>query len=637
MNRSQIYDKYYTSDIFNTNPPAQIKVNKVAPKVSINHPNFSQTRDEVFNVPHETRIKRSKQENQPLERNSQSAIRRRKVYDKLYGSDIFNRERPGSMERRHFGGLERGNNRNTSTCMEGMKNNEEYVRDLKDYEGEHRTAKKEYNVDIYINRETPAERYYRDHYDMHGAVILPESNYNSQKNQDAINRANYAHNKKLLNKEMKKLNDCGADKKHPGGNSVNYPENVDLTNKFGKKKFDWMDNSKNQHHYVDPRNNPNSCQINKQIHLASNVFNNEPNKYDNVNEINNRIEHEKNRVYNIDVLGNPKKKYNNINNNQENDRSLLGAVHTRWGKTNIDWRSPEAEIMFGKEFNDGINQNYGPKGPTAFQRKLNQLADTKNIDTISGNKHDVPIVDIQRPLKNEEINGAGSQQMDEVVKNIPNLNEGQKLGIKMKMSALDFEGKDWENKAKTMSDFYTKNPYGVKKGKQDVTGKVNERNFNIKNDNNIDFHDYVITYGTKGNQFEKYDENDIKRMFGMKGVQVYDIQRNPFGKGDYNTVKFKVRYDENNSDVMNNKIQSIEDDLNKQNYRLKIEKEEEKNFKKNDRNFVGNPGAKIGIMVEPGNADSNAKYKMIPNNIRQKKGFSKQFANMNYQYKKNNP
>ena len=643
MNRSQIYEKYYTSNIFNSEPEEpKIRVNVAAPKVSINHPKISQTKEEIFNINHETHIKRKKPspQQQPLERNSQSALRRRKVYDKLYGSDIFNREKDNNKinyENRRYGGLERERKRNNSSCMEGMKNNEQYIRDLKEYENDHRTAKKEYNADFYINRETPAERYYRDHYDMHGSIVLPETNYNTQ-SMDYIKKENYVHNKKLLNKEMQKYNDCGVDKKHFGGNSANYPENEDLTNKFGKKKFDWENNYKNnqQHQYIDPRNNPNYCQINKQINLSSNVFYNEDKNYNNINEINNRINNEKNRTYNIDVLGNPIKKIKvNNKNNIENDRSLLGAVHTKWGKTNIDWRSPEAEIMFGKEFNDNINQNYGPKGPTAFQRKINQLADTKNIDTISGNKNVVPIYDIQKPLKNEEINSAGSQQMEEVVKNIPNLNEGQKLGIKMKMSALDFDDKDWENKAKTMSDFYSKNPYGVKKEKKEITGKINERNFNIKNNNNIDYHDFVITYGTKNNQFEKYDESDIKKIFGMKGVQVYDIQKNPFSKGDYNTIKFKVRYDENDNDIVNNKIKNVEDDLNRQNYRLRIEKEEEKNFKKSDRNFV--PGTKIGIMMDSGNNDNNTKYKVMPNYIRQKKGFSKQFANMNYQYKKNNP
>ena len=41
--------------------------------------------------------------------------------------------------------------------------------------------------------------------------------------------------------------------------------------------------------------------------------------------------------------------------------------------------------------------------------------------------------------------------------------------------------------------------------------------------------------------------------------------------------------------------------------------------------------------MDYGNNDNNNKYKTMPNNVKQKKGFSKQFANMNYQYKKNSP
>jgi hypothetical protein len=42
--------------------------------------------------------------------------------------------------------------------------------------------------------------------------------------------------------------------------------------------------------------------------------------------------------------------------------------------------------MFGNLDSKNANSNFGPNGPTPFQRKLNQLADTKNIDTINENK-----------------------------------------------------------------------------------------------------------------------------------------------------------------------------------------------------------------------------------------------------------
>ena len=171
LSRDQMYKKYYESNIFNNDPSPNI----YATKEDINRPALANKSQDVFNVAKETRIRRQKidNSNQP-QRGSQSAARRRQVYDKLYSSDIFNASqgRMGSAERR--GGLDRDAQKNRSSCMEGMENDEEYIKDLKDYEEEHRTAKKEYNVDIYINHETPAERYYRDHYDMHGKVVLPE-------------------------------------------------------------------------------------------------------------------------------------------------------------------------------------------------------------------------------------------------------------------------------------------------------------------------------------------------------------------------------------------------------------------------------------------------------------------------------
>ena len=42
--------------------------------------------------------------------------------------------------------------------------------------------------------------------------------------------------------------------------------------------------------------------------------------------------------------------------------------------------------MFGTGVSQGINKNFGPKGPNALQRKLIQLADTKNKDTINEEK-----------------------------------------------------------------------------------------------------------------------------------------------------------------------------------------------------------------------------------------------------------
>lgn len=646
--RNQVYQRYYESDIFNNNP-AHLSMTVEPPKITLNanyHPTFENTKEDVFNISKTQRIKRDK-EITPIER-SQSAIRRRKIYDGVYGSDIFNRQRAHSTERRRFGGIDRDKKRNISNCFEEMKNDEEYVKDLKEYQGEHRVPKKEYNADIYIDRETAQDRYYRDHYDCHGLVVLPESNYDTEQNNELYRRLNYSEKKRRLRKDMEIYNNVGADQKHPGGNSAMYPKDEDLTNRFGKKKWGWPENKGNRR-YVDPRDNHmNSCQINRQIYLTSDALKNIPegNFEDEVELINNRIEQEKKKKYKVDVLGNPIRYYTKNNDENANDRSLIGAVHTRWGRTNIHWTNPDAELMFINENNDVNKKKYGEKGPTPFQRKINQLADSKNYDTISGTRNAIPIQYIQKPLKTEKINGSARKRMDDMVMTLPNLDDGKKLEIRMRLSTLDLNNEeDMENKEKTVKDFYCQ-PKRAKRDKNYVTAKVNERKdkneLNQKHLNDIDFHDYTLTYGTRGKKFEKYDESDIKKLFGVNGIPIYDVQKNPFDKGDYNIVKFKVRYLDNKSrDEVNEKIKKLQDDLNKKNLKVKIERGGEKNFKKNERNIECKPGDKTGVIMDSGYNSGykgpSAQFKLIPNHIRKKHGFSKEFANVNYTYKKFNP
>ena len=91
--RDEVYKRYYESDIFNNNP-AHLSKTIEYPKIKLHtsyHPTFENTKEDVFNISQNKRIKREK-EVVPIER-SQSAIRRRKIYDGVYGSDIFNRQR----------------------------------------------------------------------------------------------------------------------------------------------------------------------------------------------------------------------------------------------------------------------------------------------------------------------------------------------------------------------------------------------------------------------------------------------------------------------------------------------------------------------------------------------------------------
>ena len=108
-----------------------------------------------------------------------------------------------------------------------------------------------------------------------------------------------------------------------------------------------------------------------------------------------------------------------------------------------------------------------------------------------------------------------------------------------------------------------------------------------------------------------------------------------FDKGTYNTIKFKVRKNEDEGDL-NTKMNEVQKEFEKNNYKIEINKDKERITKKNSKNFVSNPGAKLGILNENVGVYNNAKYTKLPEKIRKKKSFSNQFINVNYAYKKNN-
>ena len=127
-----------------------------------------------------------------------------------------------------------------------------------------------------------------------------------------------------------------------------------------------------------------------------------------------------------------------------------GAVHSKWEKSNIDWLNPQTELMFGNLDSKNANSNFGPNGPTPFQRKLNQLADTKNIDTINENKKK-PLNNIVKPVAQNIINDLGNEKVDKALEEIPNLKQDKKFKIKRETStSLLNNDNDWDRKVQTL-------------------------------------------------------------------------------------------------------------------------------------------------------------------------------------------
>ena len=88
--RNDIYKKYYDSDIFNANPNYTYNVVKKT-RLRINHPTYDETKEDVFNIGKEKRIRRNLGKNNSVKMPvvSRSAAKRKNNYMKIYGSDIF--------------------------------------------------------------------------------------------------------------------------------------------------------------------------------------------------------------------------------------------------------------------------------------------------------------------------------------------------------------------------------------------------------------------------------------------------------------------------------------------------------------------------------------------------------------------
>ena len=114
---------------------------------------------------------------------------------------------------------------------------------------------------------------------------------------------------------------------------------------------------------------------------------------------------------------------------------------------------------------------------------------------------------------------------------------------------------------------------------------------------------YVMTY-TSNTKFDKFDSSEIKNIFEKKGVQVYDIRdkNNNFNGRNLNCISFKLKGENEN------KIQSIENYLKKENYKVKIKKDN--NIKKANKEQINKN-------------KEEKKFKIMPKEYIERKGFTK--------------
>ena len=629
-NRADIYEKYKKSDIFNLNP---ISNNNEAPQKYIGR-----------------NLRTSSVNNRDVEYNTietRKSVRQRRIPK---DNDIFNLNR--SFDNRKI----RNNRRiiNTSTCFDSMKDNTQFANDIKDYTSKKRAKIKEYNPDKYLPNENASERLYNQLYDKKRNPIIPSANKNNVYSNNDLNNAkddktSFLERKKNMNEQFIKPFFNQRNEKEIK-KTEKETEQGEKLHKFNKAKgFTYNDNEgKINNTFITPDNYPdNSSKINKQIQLQSNIFPSNENE-NNIDKIKERIENvqeekaenrekkEKN-IYTQTYINKSKNEKNN-----EKDKNIWGTQNSNWEQSNLDWKDANTELIFSKTYSGKDEKNL-ENNKKPFQKKIDQLQDSGYKDTI--NESAKTKKEYDKNINKEA--SSNLEQINEILDdNALDYDKKRKILFYSNTTGLNGETNidpnitNYNKYHKNMKKNKTKQPtikIMSKEGGNSIEKRKNlDKNFNnVKAHDDFTIHDYVLSYDSKGkntkNNFDQFNENDIKLLFNKKGIHIYNIQKSHFDNGKYNTIKFKIRENEGENNVKE-KMKEIENDCSKKNYNICIEKDVEKEKKK--KKFVNIPGTKEA-MLDLNNDNKNLNKKKEPLQVKNNARFTGKFNMANNSYKKN--
>ena len=637
--RAKLFEKYRKSDIFNVSSTEPNPVQKIS-----NNPQLPNNLDSLNST--------KNKENQIINQ-SKKIINPRRYVSKHHQSDIFNLNKKFQPEKTAKIQKKR-NAQNYSTCFDGMKDNAQYSSEIKEYTNLNRRQKTVYNPIKYFHEENAKQRLYSQYYDTNRNPI----NNIYQKNKSMMkSSANLLSNMKI---------DINNNNKSDKLKSEKEVENAFKAHKFNKTKgFTYYDtdglydNNKFILNENNLNNSINNCKIKKQLQLQSNIFNDEnlqKNESD-INKIKQRIKLAENqnetkpkKYFFVNSSKTPTKNdisKKSLENNIE-DKNIWGAPHNHWEKSNVDWIKDKTEIIFNK------NNTNKDKDISPFQRKLNQLADSNDKDTINesikSNRKNYNTIQTERYTNNLE-------QIDEILNDIPDneLKYDKKKQILSNANTTGLNGEPEVDKNILNYNKFHKNNMG-KKNQKDLTIKIMSKESQNHLDNKIkqekicndlkkfddyNIYDYVLSYDTRNgpgkngkNNFDKFTENEVKLLFNKNGIHIYDIKKNMFSNGKYNVIKFKVRENEGEQ-TLNEKMKEIENTLNKKEYKINIKKEKEKNLKKNLRNVAKAPFTKKLVFTDDNENVNSSKLNEKDKNkqFKRKAAFSSQYGTLNNNYK----
>ena len=641
--REYLYEKYKKSDIFNLNPNPSLNNSQAQP------------------LPQKRNSQTNKENTQNINYNTIDAIKpinKKKYMVKYHKSDIFNVKEKSSQIQKKPGVPKIRGIPNVSTCFEPMKDNAQFANDIKEYESKYRTIKTEYEPDKYYMKENASERLYNQLYDKKRNPITNENNKAANNDKENNEKNQFLERKKNMRNQFTKkfFNQRTLEDKMRLEQET---ERGIKNRKFYKSKgFTYMENdnkSINQNNkFVTPDKYINSSKINKQMQLQSNIFSGEETKNENnadiikerLNKAKETPEEEPNKTVNT------RNKTQNKNKNNQEDRNLWGVVNTKWEKSNLDWRNADTEIIFGKTYSGRMTKPEGKeldnRTDSPFQRKMNQLQDSNNKDTINE-----CIKERRKYVKSsykDRLNHTDDlEKINEILDEIPEniLKYDKKKKIMFNANTTGLNGETGVNENFINYNKFHKNVL-KKKVKKEPTIKIMskdgekrkkvDKNFNnVKKYDEYNIHDFVLSYDTKAknakNNFDKFSENEVKLLFSKKGIHVYDIQKNQFDNGKYNVIKFKVRENEGEKPLLE-KMKDIENDLTKKEYKICIKKDVEKEKKKNLKHVTNVPGSKVAIFADNNNDKNNLKKK-DPLQMKNNTKFTGQFNMIDHKYKKN--
>ena len=595
LRKRTVFKRYHDSDIFNLKNDYKLNKSSNPSKNLTTQSSLEQTKNDLFNTLENQKPFKTK----PI---------KKKIYVQNYlNTDIFN---PDFMDSDREKNKKQRKNINASSCFDGVLNNEEYKKDLNNYTNAHRSKKKDYNVDKYFNKISAIGRYYTELYGDEKSGVFPPNKIitsktmkNSPTKKATINSV-FKNNLKdfEMRKRNIKLNNINFDLSANGKNKL-YNSSEQVKNKivsFNKKKVDLygqnLDNKNNRNIIKNKDEIKYNSKLYKQLEIQSNIFGEEKKDINSkmYNYIKNKNEEIKNKIKMKEKIKREKEEINNKINEQNKKNSTLnkniwGGTHCRWQKSNMDWKDPGTQVLFKKTKTIGDLKN--GKEETAFQRKIIDMGDSDDIDIISERKKFLNI-DIDKYRTKKIINNDNNvEQAKEILNTMPNntLNTYQKMRIiNNDLTTSNFlnnsTNENLNKMFKRINNNIKSERLSKSKKKKDNFIKIMGKNSNIKekytinkNINKKMYDDYSLIYSTKANNtLDKFNNLDIKKIFGEKGIHIFDIKKNELNIGDMNKIKFKIRESEDeNIKTLEEKIKLVEIDLNKNKYKVKIKKEED--------------------------------------------------------------